>query len=91
MTIHGIKQLCSASRNLAPKGFAPRYQLQVNLDLETGKLYWADIVGHGQIQYNDPHLIYVGKISHPVTMAEIREMIDRALEWRGITGEATGE
>jgi len=76
MKIMGIRNLCSATKNLAPEGYAPRYEIQVHLDTKTGKLYWADVVGNGYIQYNDPDMIYVCNIKHPATMAEIREMIE---------------
>lgn len=75
MKVTGIKALCSASKNLAPVGYAPTYRLHVHIDVATGKLYWADIVGNGYIQYDDPNLVFIANIDHPATMAEIREMI----------------
>jgi hypothetical protein len=76
MKIKGIRALCSATKNLTPVGYAPNYKLQVHLDKATGKLYWADVVGTGYIQYNDPNMMFVCNIEHPATMAEIREMIE---------------
>ena len=76
MKIKGIRALCSATKGLSPLGYAPSYKIQVHLDKSTGKLYWADIIGNGYIQYNDDNLIYVCNIEHPATMAQIREMID---------------
>ena len=75
MKIKGIKALCSATKNLAPEGYAPSYKIQVHLDTTTGKLWWTDTTGNGYIQYNDPNMIYVCDIQHPATMDEIREMI----------------
>ena len=76
MKIKGIKQLCHDTKNLVPVGYAPNYKIQVHLDISTGKLWWADVVGAGFIQYDDPNMIFVCNIEHPATMAEIREMIE---------------
>lgn len=75
MKITNVRALCSATKNLSPIGYAPRYKLQVHLDTSTGKLWWADVVGNGYIQYNDPNMIFVCNIEHPATMAEIRDMV----------------
>ena len=75
MKITNVRALCSATKNLSPLGYAPSYKLQVHLDKSTGKLWWADIVGNGYIQYNDPNMIFVCNIEHPATMAEIRDMV----------------
>ncbi len=75
MKVIGIKKLCSATKNLAPWGYAPTYKLQVCVDRSNGKLYWADVVGNGYIQYNDPNRILVGNIEHPMSMACLRDMI----------------
>lgn len=79
--ITGIKALCSATKDLSPVGYAPKYKLQVHVDKATGKLYWADIVGNGTIQYHDDDLIYLCDIEHPATMAEIRDMIQSSWHW----------
>ena len=76
MKVNGIKALCSATKNLDPVGYAPRYKLQVHIDAETGELFWADIVGNGYIQYQNPAMVFVCDIEHPATMAEIREMLE---------------
>lgn len=76
MKVKGIKALCSATKNLVPVGYAPRYKLQVHIDTETGELFWADIVGNGYIQYNNPARVFVCDIEHPATMAEIKEMLE---------------
>ena len=75
MKITNVRALCSATKNLSPRGYAPSYKLQVNLDKSTGKLWWADIVGNSYILYNDPNMIFVCNIEHPATMAEIRDMV----------------
>lgn len=75
MKIKGIRALCSATKGLTPVGYAPSYKLQVHLDKSTGELQWADVVGNSFIQYNDPNMIFVCDIEHPMTMAEIREEI----------------
>ena len=59
MKIIGMKKLCSATNGLDPVGYAPRYKIQVHLDISTGRLYWADIIGNGYIQYNDDDLVYL--------------------------------
>lgn len=75
MKITNVRALCSATKNLSPLGYAPNYKIQVHLDTSTGKLLWADVVGNGYIQYNDPNMIFVCNIEHPATMAEIRDMV----------------
>ena len=81
MKIIGMKKLCSATRELAPVGYAPRLKIQVNLDIRTGRLYWADVIGNGYIQYNDDDLVYVCTIEHPMTMAEIKTLVLDCLAW----------
>lgn len=76
MKIKGIRALCSATKKLAPVGYAPSYKLQVHLDTAAGKLWWADVVGNGYIRYDDPNMIFVCDIEHPATMADIREMLE---------------
>ena len=76
MEIKGIRALCSATKNLTPIGYASAYKLQVHLDKATGKLWWADVVGTGFIQYSDPNMVFICNIEHPATMAEIREMVE---------------
>ena len=76
MTIKNIRALCSASKNLAPVGYAPQYKLQVHLDKATGELTWADVTGTGYIQYSDPNMRFVCNLEHPATMAEIREIVE---------------
>jgi len=76
MKIKGVRALCSASKGLTPVGYAPAYKLQVHLNKSTGELQWADVVGTGFIQYDNPDMIFVCEIAHPATMAEIREMIE---------------
>lgn len=75
MKIKGLRQLCGATKNLPPKGYAPRYKIQVHIDVNTGNLIWSDIVGNGCIVYDD-HTFHLIDIEHPATMAEIKEMVD---------------
>ena len=75
MKVKGIRALCSATKELAPVGYAGSYKLQVHIDKNTGKLYWASIFGNGYIRYDDS-MVFVCNIEHPATMAEIREMIE---------------
>ena len=81
MEIKGLRALCSATKNLAPEGYASACKIQVHIDKSTGKLYWADVVGTGYIQYNDPNMIFIGNIEHPATMAEIREMVEYRVKY----------
>lgn len=84
MKIKNIKALCSASKNLAPVGYAPNYRLQVHVDKTTGELTWADIAGNGYIQYSNPNMVFVCNLDHPATMAEIREAVEDRLSELGI-------
>lgn len=81
MKLKYVRYLCSATKNLDPIGFAPRYKIQVHLDKSTGKLYWTEICGNAYVQYNDPDLVFIGNIEHPATMAEIREMVEERLRY----------
>lgn len=75
MKVKGIKQLCSATKDLAPEGYLPKYKLQVHIDKSNGKITWSTIVGNGEIQYPGDDMILVGNIEHPMSMASIRDMI----------------
>jgi hypothetical protein len=81
MKIHGIKKLCSATKDLAPAGYLPKYKIQVHINTETGELTWADVTGNGFIQYDNPAWRFVMNIDHPATMRELTERITEKLEY----------
>lgn len=76
MTYKGIKQVCSDSKTLIRQGM----YLQLNLNVKTGEV-WSDkhfSIGHGtRFKYEDSNIHHVCNIDQYMTMAEIREALDR--------------
>lgn len=81
--IIGIKRIAGDSKML-PGYYSGQY-IQVNYDTADGRT-WGDYhvsLGHNSwTQYHSPSVINVGNIYNPVTMAEVREMIVKALHKR---------
>lgn len=81
MEIKGLKKIAGESKSL--KGFYSPEYLQLNYNKETGEA-WADFhhsLGHNSWnQYDDENILFVGNICEPMTMAQIKEMIENKLE-----------
>lgn len=80
LKIKGIKAIAGASKDL--RGYYSGRYLQVNYNRSTGETWYNEHVSLGQnswTQYEDGDIINCGTISEPVTMAQLREMIERAV------------
>lgn len=74
MTIKGIKKIASESKHLAVGCY-----LQVNYDVRTHEVWTNYLCGFGNnswVEYHDENVINCGNIHHPMTMKEIKEMIE---------------
>lgn len=81
MKITGIKKVCTASKVLAPEGYAPRLMLQVNVNTKTGAVDYDVLPANsGYIVHNDPDIYFVCNIFHPATMDEIRNTVQARLD-----------
>ncbi len=78
LKIKGLKKIAGESKGL--EGYYSGHYLQINYDRKTGEA-WTDYhVSFGQnswTEYNDSSIITCGNISEPMTMKEIRAMIER--------------
>lgn len=78
LKIKGLKKIAGESKGL--EGYYSGYYLQLNYDKETGEAWTDEHVSFGQnswTEYKDSSIINCGNISEPMTMKEIRAMIER--------------
>lgn len=82
LRIEGLKKIAGESKHLT--GYYSGQYLQINYDRTTGKT-WTDFhCSFGQnswTQYHDSNIINCGNISEPMTMVQIRKIIERAVEY----------
>lgn len=82
LKIKGIKKISGETRAL--NGYHSGQYLQVNYDRKSGEA-WTDFhcsLGQNSWrEYSDSNIISCGNLSEPATMAEIREMIERAVAY----------
>lgn len=82
LKIKGIKKIAVESKNLG--GYYSGQYLQVNYDRITGEA-WTDFhysLGQNSwSEYHSSNIINCGNISEPVTMAQVREIIEQAVEY----------
>ncbi len=80
--IKGLKKIAGESKSL--RGYYSGQYLQVNYNRTTGEAWtdWHCSFGQNSwSQYHDINIINCGNISNPMTMAQIREMIEGALAY----------
>lgn len=80
LKIKGLKAIAGASKDL--QGYYSGRYLQVNYNRSTGKAWYNEHVSLGQnnwTKYDDRDIINCGNVSEPVTMAQLREMIEQAV------------
>lgn len=79
LKIKGIKKIAGESKSL--RGYYSGEYLQVNYDRSTGEA-WTNFhcsFGQNWWTYHDSDIINCGNISSPMTMVQIREMIEIAV------------
>lgn len=80
MVIKGLKKIAGESKWL--KGYYSGEYLQINYDKSTGEA-WSDYhysLGQNEwSHYHDNNIINCGNIADPVSMADLREFITRAV------------
>lgn len=82
LKIEGIKKIAGESKSLS--GYHSGLYLQVNYDRKSGEAWTDSHCSLGQNswrKYSDSNIINCGNLSEPTTMAEIREMIERAVAY----------
>lgn len=79
--IKGLRKIAGESKSL--KGYYSPEYLQLNYDRKTEEA-WTDFhysLGHNSwVRYDDKNIIIICNICRPVTMKEVREMIEGKLE-----------
>lgn len=78
--ITGIKKIAGQTQKLT--GWYG-HAMVIMYDTATGKA-WADefVDGNSWVDYHSPDIINCGKTYFPMTMVEIRDMIEGAVSWR---------
>lgn len=79
--LKGIKKIAGQSKDL--KGYYSDRYLQINVDTATGEVWGDEHVAFNkswQTLYNNNNVICCGFIDSPKTMAEIKEMVEMAIE-----------
>lgn len=81
MKYKGIRKACGRTKSL--KGFYGDTHLQLNVGLDTGEVWVDEHLGNNWSQYKDKNVISCGNIYNPMTMEEIRRMVDDAIAYSG--------
>ena len=77
MKLIGLKKACSETKTAQPYTF----YVQINVDVTTGEIYTtehADV--NSETRYHDQNLIHVATTDKPMTMAEIDEACQIAID-----------
>lgn len=79
MTIKGIRKVVGETRH-SHFHFNRGGNLQISLNLDTGELLTAYHVGESWTVYHDPSIVHVATVNRPLTMVELKQMIDDAIQ-----------
>lgn len=80
MKIKGLKKVAGESKCL--QGYYSGRYLQLNYDRKTGEIWTDEHISLGQnswTEYHDSNILVCGNICKPVTMQEIRQMVENAI------------
>ena len=70
MELIGLRKACSETKTARPYNF----YVQINVDVTTGKIYTTEHANvNSETRYHDHNLIHVVTTDKPMTMAEIDE------------------
>lgn len=77
MTIKGIRKAVGETRH---SNFTCGGRLQISLNLDNGELLTAYHVGENWTVYHDPCIVHVAMVNWSLTMKELKELIDIAVQ-----------